>query len=105
MHFPRAPESLQSVRPNDLATIIYTSGTTGEPKCVMLTHTNLVTNLIDGAGHFTFNANDVSLCVLPLSHVLERLAMYMYVFHGMSVYYAESIEKFAENLWMSGRRL
>jgi long-chain acyl-CoA synthetase len=86
------------VKPEDLATIIYTSGTTGEPKGVMLTHANLVTNLIDSAGHLAFSERDVVLSVLPLSHVFERLGMYMYLHHGMSVYYAESIEKIGDNM-------
>ena len=87
----------RSARPQDLATIIYTSGTTGEPKGVMLTHSNLVSNLIDSSGHLSFSEEDIALSVLPLSHVLERLAMYMYIYHGMSVYYAESLEKVGEN--------
>jgi long-chain acyl-CoA synthetase len=91
-------ELKQAVRDEDLATIIYTSGTTGEPKGVMLTHANLTSNLIDSSSHLSFGATDSALSVLPLSHVLERLAMYMYLHHGMSVYYAESLEKFAENL-------
>jgi acyl-CoA synthetase (AMP-forming)/AMP-acid ligase II len=82
----------------DIATIIYTSGTTGEPKGVMLTHANLVSNLIDSSGHLAFSERDVALSVLPLSHVLERLGMYMYIHHGMSVYYAESIEKVGDNI-------
>lgn len=84
--------------PEDLATIIYTSGTTGEPKGVMLTHSNLVTNLIDSSGHLSFSENDVVLSVLPLSHVFERLGMYMYLYHGMSVYYTESLEKIGDNM-------
>jgi long-chain acyl-CoA synthetase len=87
-----------SVKPEDLATIIYTSGTTGEPKGVMLTHANLVTNLIDSAGHLAFSERDVVLSVLPLSHVFERLGMYMYLHHGMSVYYAESIDRIGDNM-------
>ena len=87
----------RSAKPSDLATIIYTSGTTGEPKGVMLTHSNLVSNLIDSSCHLSFGEQDVALSVLPLSHVLERLAMYMYINHGMSVYYAESLEKVGEN--------
>jgi long-chain acyl-CoA synthetase len=96
---PNLSEELaRAVKPEDLATIIYTSGTTGEPKGVMLTHTNLVTNLIDSSGHLSFSTDDTVLSVLPYSHVLERLAMYMYLHHGMSVFYAESMEKIADNV-------
>jgi long-chain acyl-CoA synthetase len=91
-------ELARVVKPDDLATIIYTSGTTGEPKGVMLTHTNLVSNVIDSSGHLDFGESDVALSVLPLSHVFERLGMYMYIHHGMSVYYAESIEKIGDNM-------
>jgi long-chain acyl-CoA synthetase len=90
-------ELMRAVQPEDLATIIYTSGTTGEPKGVMLTNSNLVSNLIDSSGHFSFSKGDTALSVLPLSHVLERLAMYMYLHHGMRVFYAESLEKLGEN--------
>jgi len=85
-------------KPDDLATIIYTSGTTGEPKGVMLTHANLTTNLIDSSGHLNFSDTDIVLSVLPFSHVFERLAVYMYLYHGMSVFYAESMEKIGDNL-------
>ncbi|HEX8632617.1 MAG TPA: long-chain fatty acid--CoA ligase [Pyrinomonadaceae bacterium] len=101
-HRREQPEALdeiaRSVSAADLATIIYTSGTTGEPKGVMLTHANLVTNLIDSSGHLAFSETDVALSVLPLSHVFERLGMYMYIHHGMSVFYAESVEKIGDNM-------
>jgi len=86
------------VEPGDLATIIYTSGTTGEPKGVMLTHANLVSNLIDSSGHLLFDNSDSALSVLPLSHVLERMAMYMYLYHGMAIYFGESLEAIGNNL-------
>ncbi len=96
---PEVIETLaQQTTPEDLATIIYTSGTTGEPKGVMLTHSNLVSNLIDSSGHLSFAKDDSALSVLPLSHVLERLAMYMYLYHGMAVYFAESLETIGSNL-------
>lgn len=84
--------------PDDLATIIYTSGTTGEPKGVMLTHYNLVTNLVDCSGHLDFGEHDSALSVLPLSHVFERQAMYMYLHHGIAVYFAESLQTIGPNL-------
>ncbi len=83
---------------DDLATIIYTSGTTGEPKGVMLTHRNLVSNLLDAAGHLSFGEEDIALSVLPLSHIFERQAMYMYLYQGMAVYYAESLDTIGPNL-------
>ncbi len=96
------PELVESLRreisPDDLATIIYTSGTTGEPKGVMLTHSNLVSNLIDSSATFSFKNDDSALSVLPLSHVLERVAMYMYLYHGMAVYFGESLEMIGPNL-------
>ncbi|MDQ3651352.1 MAG: long-chain fatty acid--CoA ligase [Acidobacteriota bacterium] len=88
----------RAVKPDDVATIIYTSGTTGEPKGVMLTQSNLVTNLIDSSGHLAFTPEDIVLSVLPLSHIFERLGMYMYIHHGMSVYFAESLEKIGDNM-------
>lgn len=86
------------IAPDDLATIIYTSGTTGEPKGVMLTHSNIVTNLVDSSGHLSFGEHDIALSVLPLSHVFERQAMYMYLYRGMSVYFAESLQTIGPNL-------
>jgi len=82
----------------DLATIIYTSGTTGEPKGVMLSHSNLVTNLVDSSGHLNLGEQDTALSVLPLSHVFERQAMYMYLHQGMAVYFAESLQTIGPNL-------
>jgi len=88
----------RDITPDDLATIIYTSGTTGEPKGVMLTHSNIVTNLIDSSGHLSFGEHDIALSVLPLSHVFERQAMYMYLYRGMAVYFAESLQTIGPNL-------
>ena len=90
--------SSEQTKPEELATIIYTSGTTGEPKGVMLTHSNLVSNLIDSSGHLEFGKHDIALSVLPLSHVFERQAMYMYLHRGMAVYFAESLQTIGPNL-------
>ncbi len=96
---PRLIDELShSTSPDDLATLIYTSGTTGEPKGVMLTHSNLVSNLVDSSSHFSFSEDDVALSVLPLSHIFERQALYMYLYRGMAVYYAESLETIGPNL-------
>ncbi|HYN84847.1 MAG TPA: long-chain fatty acid--CoA ligase [Pyrinomonadaceae bacterium] len=85
-------------RPEELATIIYTSGTTGEPKGVMLTHSNVVSNLIDTSDRLAFSREDTVLSVLPLSHIFERGAMYMYIHHGSRVFFSESMEKIGENI-------
>ncbi len=96
---PGLREELASgVQPEDLATIIYTSGTTGEPKGVMLTHSNIVSNMVDTSERLDFSDKDTVLSVLPLSHVFERVAMYMYIHHGASVYYAESLDKIGDNI-------
>ena len=91
-------ELLRGCDPDEIATLIYTSGTTGEPKGVMLSHNNIISNVIDAGEKYIFSEADVPLSVLPLSHVFERSAMYLYIYHGMSVHYAESIEKVPENL-------
>src|SRR5215510_13389823 len=90
-------ELMRAAQPEDLATIIYTSGTTGEPKGVMLTHANMVSNLIDSSNHLEFGEKDSALSVLPLSHVFERQAMNMYLHHGMSAYFA-SLDTLGEYL-------
>ncbi|HEX5707467.1 MAG TPA: AMP-binding protein, partial [Pyrinomonadaceae bacterium] len=87
-----------AARAEELATIIYTSGTTGEPKGVMLTHSNVVSNLIDTSDRLAFSRDDTVLSVLPLSHIFERGAMYMYIHHGSRVFFSESMEKIGENI-------
>jgi len=91
-------ELAQNVGSDDVATLIYTSGTTGEPKGVMLSHMNLISNVIDAGAKFDFTGRDKPLSVLPLSHVFERTGMYLYIRNGMMVHYAESIEKVPDNL-------
>src|SRR5689334_20516755 len=89
---------LQAVRPEDLATIIYTSGTTGEPKGVMLTHNNFMSNVVSIAKGLPIIPTDVALSVLPLSHIFERDGFYVFCYCGVSVYYAASFEQVGENL-------
>ena len=88
----------EAVNSQDVATLIYTSGTTGEPKGVMLSHENLISNAIDAGEKFEFSPADKPLSVLPLSHVFERTGMYLNIFHGTAVHYAESIEKISDNM-------
>ena len=91
-------ELVGAVLPPDIATLIYTSGTTGESKGVMLSHSNIISNVIAAAEKYEFEGRDIALSVLPLSHIFERTGMYVYIMYGMAVYYAESIEKVPENL-------
>jgi long-chain acyl-CoA synthetase len=82
----------------DLATIIYTSGTTGEPKGVMLTHSNFISNVLSIASALPIFATDTALSVLPLSHIFERTCFYVFCYTGVSVYYAASFDVVGEHL-------
>ncbi|HYY56263.1 MAG TPA: AMP-dependent synthetase/ligase, partial [Pyrinomonadaceae bacterium] len=90
--------AVETVRAKDLATIIYTSGTTGEPKGVMLTHDNFVSNVLTISGEFPISSTDISLSVLPLSHIFERTVFYVFCWNGVSVYYAASFDQVGEHL-------
>jgi long-chain acyl-CoA synthetase len=85
-------DAARRVRPGQLATIIYTSGTTGEPKGVMLSHGNLIANLIASQSVLEVGADDVALSFLPLSHGFERLVSYLYLANGVTTIFAESLE-------------
>jgi long-chain acyl-CoA synthetase len=91
-------EMASTVSPDDVASIIYTSGTTGVPKGVMLTHGNFVSNVKSSAEVIDFSHKDKVLSFLPLSHSLERMVTFTYLYRGCSIAYAESIETVAENL-------
>jgi long-chain acyl-CoA synthetase len=87
-----------AVQPNDLLTLIYTSGTTGAPKGVMLSHDNLLSNCRNSARYVPVGEDDKALSFLPLCHIFERMVTYLYMIHGVSIYYAESMETIADNL-------
>lgn len=87
------------VSTDDLATIIYTSGTTGRPKGVMLSHKNIVSNVLDSEKRIPFEpAVTKALSFLPICHIFERMVVYLYQYYGVGIYFAESIEKLSDNL-------
>lgn len=87
-----------SIKGEDLATIIYTSGTTGNPKGVMLSHNNVISNVKAVLPMLPLDETKRVLSFLPLCHIFERMVIYVYMAAGVSVYYAESMESIAENL-------
>lgn len=88
-----------NVKTEDLATIIYTSGTTGRPKGVMLSHQNIVSNVLDSAPRIPFEAGKSrALSFLPICHIFERMILYLYQYYGVSVYFGEAIDKISDNL-------
>ncbi|MCC2591494.1 AMP-dependent synthetase/ligase [Chryseobacterium sp. MFBS3-17] len=94
---------MKTINSEDLATIIYTSGTTGKPKGVMLTHQNIVSNVLASDHRIPrrrgLDYKDVKvLSFLPICHIFERMLFYLFQFNGFSIYFAESIEKMGENV-------
>ncbi|MBK0370044.1 AMP-dependent synthetase/ligase [Flavobacterium agrisoli] len=88
-----------SIQASDLATLIYTSGTTGRPKGVMLSHENIVSNVLNSACRIPFEeGKSVALSFLPICHIFERMVVYIYQYYGVSIYFGESTDKISENL-------
>ncbi|HMX37617.1 MAG TPA: long-chain fatty acid--CoA ligase [Ferruginibacter sp.] len=88
------------IRPGHCATIIYTSGTTGTPKGVMLSHRNIVSNVLNSVNSFPFDEDTSAraLSFLPLNHIFERMVSFIYIYRGISIYYAENLDTIGENL-------
>jgi long-chain acyl-CoA synthetase len=88
----------KDVLPDDIATIIYTSGTTGNPKGVMLSHNNIISNFLATAYIPPFGEDAKAVSYLPLCHVYERMLNYLYHYRGISIYYAENLGTITDNM-------
>ena len=87
-----------AVKSEDLATLIYTSGTTGRPKGVMLSHGNIVSNVLTSEQNVPLEkGNDKALSFLPVCHIFERMILYLYQYCGVEIYFAEGVDKLVEN--------
>ncbi|TVZ14578.1 AMP-dependent synthetase/ligase [Maribacter sp. MAR_2009_72] len=87
-----------NVQPSDLATLIYTSGTTGRPKGVMMSHNNLVSNVVASKERVPSSTNDTALSFLPVCHIFERMILYLYQYCGIEIHFAEGLDKISDNL-------
>lgn len=87
-----------SIKPEELATLIYTSGTTGNPKGVMLSHNNIVANVHGSRERLPVDENSKAVSFLPLCHIYERMVLYLFMYTGVSIYYAESMETIGDNI-------
>ncbi len=91
-------ERMDEIKASDLFTLIYTSGTTGTPKGVMLSHENIISNLLAVVDIFPMEANDRALSILPLCHITERLVNYLYQFVGVKIFYARGFDTILSDL-------
>ncbi len=91
-------ERMDQVKPEDLLTIIYTSGTTGNPKGVMLSHQNVLSNVLACEEPIPADQSSKVLSFLPVCHIYERMLHYLYMYIGASIYFAESMETIGDNI-------
>lgn len=94
----RIPAIAEKIGNKDLVTIIYTSGTTGTPKGVMLSHNNILSNVLAARNCLPPFENMRALSFLPLNHIFERMITYFYLYKGIAIYYAESMDTIGDNL-------
>ena len=97
-YLPEIEARKAAIHEDDLATIIYTSGTTGNPKGVMLSHKNIISNIKATIALVPVNCDKITLSFLPLSHIFERMVTYTYMAVGASVYYSDTMDRVMENL-------
>lgn len=96
---PEVEARMAAVTEDDMATLIYTSGTTGKPKGVMLSHKNVVSNVLSSSDRVPFEFGEfTSLSFLPVCHIFERMILYLYQYYSVSVHFAESIDQLSDNL-------
>lgn len=96
--FAQIEDVKKNISPEELVTIIYTSGTTGTPKGVMLSHHNIMSNVLACQPYLPVNNNAKALSFLPLNHIFERMVTYLYLISGVPIYYAESMDTIGDNL-------
>nr|WP_299337508.1 AMP-dependent synthetase/ligase [Allomuricauda sp.] len=94
----KVEEYKSQVKPEDLATLIYTSGTTGKPKGVMLSHDNIVSNVISSEERVPFESGGIALSFLPVCHIFERMILYLYQYCGIEIHFAEGLDKISDNV-------